>query len=66
MPIISPQTALELTPVSLTLNRPDVQKLDALAVKQQTNRSALVRTALQQFLARQEQGEVQTQGRARR
>jgi predicted transcriptional regulator len=66
MPIISPQAALELTPVSLTLNRPDVQKLDDLALKRQTNRSALVRTALQQFLARQEQGEVQTQGRVRR
>jgi predicted transcriptional regulator len=66
MPITSTQTTLELTPVSLTLNRPDVQKLDDLALKRQTNRSALVRTALQEFLGRQEQGEVQTQGRKTR
>ena len=49
----TPRT-LELVPINVTLNRPDVEALDEIAVQLQTNRSALVRTALQQFLQRQE------------
>ena len=41
---------LELTPINVTLNRPDVAELDRLARAGQTNRSQLVRQAIQDFL----------------
>ena len=41
---------LDLMPVSVTLNKPDIAALDRIAREGQTNRSALVRAALQDFL----------------
>ena len=44
------QGRLELTPVNVTLNKPDIAELDRLARAGQTNRSQLVRQAVADFL----------------
>ena len=49
------QGRLELTPVNVTLNRPDIAELDRLARAGQTSRSQLVRRAVSDFLSEQGQ-----------
>ena len=63
MPTKSRQTVLELVPVSVTLNKPDVLTLDTMAAEGQTNRSSLIRTALQEFIARQDRKDTQSVNR---